>query len=91
MKPNENDDLVPPSISAEAIAELAESGGICPECGGLHISRIEVAIIAVSAARESGVKMPTCRCEKCKTCRPFREALRAVMTTARSPSTWSTE
>jgi hypothetical protein len=83
-----NDEGVTPSISADAIAALAESGGLCAECGGIHISRIEVAIIAVNAARESGVSMPTCRCD-CATCRPFREAVREVMAAAHSPKTWS--
>lgn len=91
MKPNESDARVTPSISAEAIAELAESGGLCADCGGLHISRIEVAIIAVNAARESGVKIPNCRCGDCKTCLPFRNAVREVMSAAHSPRTWSAD
>jgi hypothetical protein len=89
MKSSKNDGCVTPSTSAEAIAALAESGGICPECGGLHISRIEVAIIAVNAGRESGVTIPTCRCDACETCRTFRQAVRQVMSAAHSPSTWT--
>lgn len=86
-----NNEKRAPNISAEAIAELAESGGLCPSCGGIHISRIEVAIIAVNAARESGVAMPNCRCDDCATCRPFREAVRQVMSTAHSPATWTAD
>jgi len=79
------------SISAEAIADLAESGGLCAECGGVHVQRIEVAILLVNAARESGVTIPACRCGSCPVCTPFRNAVRAVMITARSPTTWSAE
>jgi hypothetical protein len=91
VKLNQNDDRVTPTISAEAIAELAESGGLCSECGGLHISRIEIAIIAVNAARESGVDLPTCRCETCGTCRAFRQTIREIMSAAHSPATWAAE
>jgi hypothetical protein len=79
------------SISAEAIAELAESGGLCADCGGLHIGRIEVAIIVVNAARQSGVELPTCHCNDCSVCRPFHDAVLAMRTAARSPATWSAE
>ena len=86
-----NEDRAATSIPAEAIAELAESGSICPDCGGLHISRIEVAIIALNAARESGVSIPNCRCADCKTCGPFRTAVREVMSVAHPHRTWSAE
>jgi hypothetical protein len=90
MRPNENDDRVTPSISAEAIAELAESGGLCSECGGLHIPRIDVAILAVHAARKSGV-IPFCHCESCPICREFREGLHRARSSQPSQSSWSEE
>lgn len=78
------------NISVEMIEQLAASGGICPDCGGVHLTRIEVAIHAVNAARENGIALPTCRCD-CPTCRPFREAVRAVLSAARSSASWSGE
>jgi hypothetical protein len=36
VTPDKNDGGVTPSISADAIADLAESGGLCTECGGVE-------------------------------------------------------
>lgn len=91
MKPKTSDAGVTASISAEAIAELAESGGLCADCGGAHVQNIEIAILLVNAARESGATMPTCRCDACEPCRRFRQAVKQVMSVAHSPSTWSPE
>jgi hypothetical protein len=84
-----SDSGVTASISAEAIAELAESGGLCADCGGAHVQNIEIAILLVNAARESGVTMPTCRCDSCESCRKFRQAVKEVMSAADTQSTWT--
>jgi hypothetical protein len=86
-----SDGEVTPNISAEAIAELAESGGLCSECGGLHIPRIDVAILALNAERNSGVKIPFCHCESCPICREFREGLHRARSSQPSQSSWSGE
>jgi hypothetical protein len=78
-------------ISAEALAQLAECGGLCAECGGAHVQNIEIAILLVNAARESGVTMPTCRCSSCRACAQFRSAVREVLSVAHAQRTWTSE
>jgi hypothetical protein len=79
------------AISDEKLEELAASGALCGECGGLHIPGVEVAILAANAARETGVKIPFCRCEDCPTCRVFREGLRDSLAAKRPRAVWSAD
>ena len=56
-------------MDQQHLRELAEAGGLCDGCGGVHTPRIEHAILADHA------DPPLCDCEDCPICRPVREAL----------------
>ena len=60
------------TLNAE-ILDLAQAGAICLVCGGLHISTIDLAILARVAA------MPWCLCGACQVCTPFRRELDRLM------------
>jgi hypothetical protein len=63
----------------DQLAELAASGGICEECGGVHAASVEVMIIAInSSTRDRSLKIPFCTCPSCLICQPLRHALDAV-------------
>lgn len=68
-----------PDITEESLEELVASGAICENCHCLHVPDIDAAILATTAASESGVAIPWCTCETCPTCRPFREAVERIM------------
>lgn len=70
-----NDPERPVSITDKALQELAASGALCSDCGGLCLPSIEVAIVAVHAARAANVNIPFCTCLECRACRPLRDAL----------------
>lgn len=54
------------------IKELARAGGLCCECGGLHVERIEHAILGTIA------DLPLCECPDCLVCARVRNAIEAL-------------
>jgi hypothetical protein len=66
------------SIPREWLNELADSGGLCESCGGVHIPDIDTAILALTAQREANVDVPHCTCSKCRTCVGFRLAVESI-------------
>lgn len=60
-----------PKIPREAIEELAASGAICQECGGLHQVSLDQLIHWLSVEDRVKVSIPWCRCESCPVCGPF--------------------
>ena len=59
-------------MDQRTLKELAEAGGLCETCGGVHTRRIEQALIALEA------QMPVCDCD-CAICKPLREAIQRLM------------
>lgn len=51
---------------------LAEAGGLCHVCGGVHAARIDAALLA------SAANLPTCDCDACELCGGLREQLAAL-------------
>lgn len=68
-----------PEIPQTALKELADSGSLCPDCGGLHVASTDTAIIASSIAKGTGTKIPWCDCPECPVCKKFREAVVRIM------------
>ena len=60
----------------DALEELANTGALCEDCGGLHVGGIETAIIALHTVEKSGAKLPWCSCPDCPICGDFRAGLR---------------
>jgi hypothetical protein len=61
------------SIPDDHLRELAASGALCQECGGLCVGTVDVGIHALA----TGVPLPWCACPECPVCRPFRESISA--------------
>lgn len=72
--------------TSPALTELAESGSLCPECGGLHVTGPDIAIRALALAESTNTPLPWCSCE-CATCRPFRTAVERIAASSRSIDT----
>ncbi len=51
---------------------LARVGGICRDCGGVHVPVIDVALLA------EAVGLASCDCEDCHHCERVREAIQAL-------------
>ncbi len=51
---------------------LARAGGICCDCGGVHVSIIDIALLA------EAVGLETCDCEDCHHCERVRNAVEAL-------------
>lgn len=66
-------------IPQTALKELADSGSLCPDCGGLHVASTDTAIISASIAKSTGTKIPWCDCAECPVCKKFREAVGRIM------------
>ncbi len=60
------------------LTQLAKAGGIC-DCGGVHITNIDQALLAVQAA------LPFCECE-CPICEPFASALERIIRQNHEPN-----
>lgn len=54
------------------IKKLARAGGICPQCGGVEVSIIDIAILSQAAGLE------ICDCEDCPHCARVRNAIEAL-------------
>jgi hypothetical protein len=54
---------------AQIVRDLAEAGGICETCGGLHVPDIDTALLSARTDFE------WCDCEGCAPCAAFRETL----------------
>ena len=77
MNPANGDRSIP--IPAEVVEELAASGALCPECGGLCVPNIDAAIMAAYTMRNAGIEVPWCRCAECQVCKPLRDAIHRLM------------
>ena len=55
------------------IQALAQAGGLCPTCGGVHALNIEIAILSRVA------ELPLCLCDGCQVCTPFWNQVALVM------------
>lgn len=53
----------------DTIRELAEAGGICEACGGLHVPDVDTALLSLRT------DLPWCDCEGCQPCAAFHAAL----------------
>jgi hypothetical protein len=72
------DESVRRDIPKELIEELAVNGGVCDQCGGVHVPSIDSAILLLTAERESGIEVPHCSCGQCPVCSGFRTAVNAI-------------
>jgi hypothetical protein len=52
-----------------SLRELAEAGGLCEHCGGLHVPDVDTAIPSTKT------DLPWCDCVECQPCAAFRETL----------------
>jgi len=53
----------------QMVRDLAEAGGICETCGGLHVPDIDTALLAIRT------DFAWCDCAECQPCMAFREIL----------------
>lgn len=66
-------------IRSHDLDELAASGALCTECGGVCVPDVETAITLHHAARHAGVEIPRCTCvDRCPVCKPFHTAITAL-------------
>ena len=68
--PNDNDK------HADVFRELAASGLVCSECGGIHCHNIDTGILLTSVNRH-GIGMPACEC--CVDCKNFQLSIEQLI------------
>jgi len=68
-----------PKTRQTALQELANSGALCSDCGGLHVGKVDTAIISSSIAQATQTPIPWCSCAECLACKNFREALGRII------------
>jgi len=73
-------------IVAEMLRTLAATGAICPKCAGLCAASIDIAIVAVTVGRSTGVRIPLCGCFDCVTCGPLNAALERIRRDRENPT-----
>ena len=74
-----SDDINNPPVRPHDLDELAASGALCTECGGVCVPDVETAITLHHAARHARVEIPRCTCVgRCPVCKPFHTALAAL-------------
>jgi hypothetical protein len=59
-------------MDQKRLRQLAEGGGICHKCGGVHTPKVDQAILAAAAG------LPVCDCS-CAICAKFHAAVSEVM------------
>lgn len=59
-------------MDQKRLRQLAEGGGICHKCGGVHTPKVDQAILASAAG------LPACDCS-CSVCAKFHAAVEEIM------------
>lgn len=74
------DDAKNRSIRQHDLDELAASGALCVDCGGVCVPDVDTAIILNQAARQARVEIPRCTCiDRCPVCKSFHAAITAFV------------
>jgi len=59
-------------MDQKQLHRLAEGGGLCHTCGGVHTPKVDQAILAAAAG------LPACNCS-CSICAKFNTAVKDIM------------
>ena len=76
MLPQGDGNGLPPAFDQRDIEELARSGGLCVECGGLHVGSIDLAVKVLSSHETGAPRIPWCSCgSRCPACAPLSDTV----------------
>lgn len=65
-------------MTPEHLRDLAAAGGVCAQCGGVHVTNADTAILTIAGG------LPWCDCD-CPTCRDYQTRLAALVSRLKEP------